>query len=378
MRHRLLQLLRSIFVILSILLLESVVYVFAQARSSSFVYVVNEASDNISEYNLNEITGALSPVPGSPIATPHRPHWLAVNPSGTFAYLVTDDGVVAKLVAFSINRNTGALTASSMLSLTAPAASVPIVDPAGQYLVLASGKTGAVSAYSLSSTTGAPTLIATANTGVLPWSVSIDPLSKFVFVAGASNAVAGLALSGAQPTVIAGSPWNVRSIPKIPSKRPIAQIAVIHPAGSFLYVTDPTTSTISVFSVSTNGALSPIGGSPFGAQGTVASDMKIDPSGQHLYVGDWFRGIIAGFSISPSGALTPIVGSPFVTPFTSASKLGGATAVTIDASGHYLYATSTEANQIAGFAIDSNTGALTPAGALLPTGTFPFRVVVSP
>ena len=108
--------------------------------------------------------------------------------------------------------------------------------------------------------------------------------------------------------------------------------------------------------------------------------MAIHPSGHYLYVGNWYLARIGAFSIGGSGGLAPVNGTPLNTPFVSAPKPGGSVSLAIDPSGQFLYAVSTESNQITGFSINQNTGALSQLGGplLLPTGKHPFRVVVSP
>lgn len=110
------------------------------------------------------------------------------------------------------------------------------------------------------------------------------------------------------------------------------------------------------------GQLSPITGSPFaaapsGQQFFIAADrMAVSQNDKYLYVAS-ASGIL-GFSIDAStGALTPIGGSPF------GGSSGSAFAIVAPATG-FLYeiltsTTSPPKNGIAGYSIDANTGALT-------------------
>ena len=85
-------------------------------KKPKFVYVANEDFDNISAYTIDSATGALTPVPGSPFAAAgNTPTGVAVDPSGKFAYVTTRclsnvsclNGTVS---AYTINSTTGALT----------------------------------------------------------------------------------------------------------------------------------------------------------------------------------------------------------------------------------------------------------------------------
>lgn len=353
----------------------------AQTPSSApkFLYAVNELSNSISAYSINSATGALTPVAGSPFSTPPMPHWIAFSPSGKNAYVVTDNSTVASLVTFSIDKQTGALGNAGTLSLSSPSFFVPMVERSGRFLVLAGARSNTVDLFRLDPSTGEPNREASFPAGNLPWSNTIDPLNRFVYLAGSSNHLVGYMLDATHGKLseVPGSPFRVRSLVPTPSKQPVNQIAIMDASGNFLYVTDPTTKTISGYVVNPGtGSLSPISGSPFSSQGITAFDLAMGPGGRYLYAGDWHKGLIAGFAISSSGALAPIAGSPFVTPFMTASKPGGATALAVEPSGHFLYASSTEANQIIGFSIDPASGALHQLSAPVATEQHPFRLAV--
>src|SRR5262249_35546901 len=315
------------------------------SQSARFLYVVNELSDSVSAYAINVTSGDLTPVPGSPFPTPHMPHRLIVNPSGTYAYLVTDDSREARLVTCSIDRRSGALTVKDNQGLPSPSFAVPSIEMSGRILLLASGRSADISVYRLNPSSGIPALIGSFHTGTLPWSSTIDSLGKFVFLAGNSNNVAGYALDTqlGELKPVPGSPFVVRTVTPIAGHRPISAIAVLHPSGNFLYVTDPLRGIISAFSVDrSNGSVHPVAGSPFYSQGVYPFEAAIGAHGRFLYLGDWRRGVIAVFSIGSSGMLAPVAGSPFPVPFTSASARSDGIALAVDPSGRFLYATSKE------------------------------------
>src|ERR1041385_5442239 len=350
-------------------------------QSAHFGSVVNELSDSVSGYSINAAAGELTPVPGSPFLTSHMPHRLVISPSGTHAYLVTDDSSVARLVTFFIDRNTGALTIKANQPLPSPSFAVPSIEPSGRLLLLANSRTGEVSFYGLDPSSGIPSLIGAVQAGNSPWSSTIDSFGKFVFVAGNSNRVAGYAVDAQNRTLtaVSGSPFVVRNLTAVAGHRPMSQIAVAHPSENFLYVTDPIAGNISAFAVDrSNGSIHPLAGSPFSAHGLIPFDALI-AHGRFLYAGDWHRGVIGAFSIDGSGGLAPVAGSPFPVPFTSGSAGSGGTALSVDPSGRFLYSASTEKNEITAFRIDPSTGILMPLpGGPLPTGKHPFRIAVSP
>src|SRR5205085_1761719 len=71
-------------------------------------YVANVNSNNVSGYTINGMTGALTPISGSPFGAGIEPFSVAVDPTGKFAYVanVKDNNVSG----YTINGVTGALT----------------------------------------------------------------------------------------------------------------------------------------------------------------------------------------------------------------------------------------------------------------------------
>jgi 6-phosphogluconolactonase (cycloisomerase 2 family) len=104
------------------------------------------------------------------------------------------------------------------------------------------------------------------------------------------------------------------------------------------------------------GALTPVPGSPKAPATTTADSIISDPQGRFLFVGDHTTGQISSFQIDPTtGALTPTPASPVATGF-------AISVLTVDGTGHYLYASSTRSSfgGVFGFNIDQFSGDLTP------------------
>jgi 6-phosphogluconolactonase (cycloisomerase 2 family) len=142
---------------------------------------------------------------------------------------------------------------------------------------------------------------------------------------------------------------------------------VVHPSGDFVYATSSSSSSsdINAFAVQSNGSLTPIPGSPFALSGTTGA-LAMDPSGKYLYVEDSASGgagAVAGYTIDETnGALTPIPGSPFPTPAYPGCALfcsDSPTDLGVDPTSNYLYGTESGQDSIAGFKIDPATGTLT-------------------
>jgi 6-phosphogluconolactonase (cycloisomerase 2 family) len=156
------------------------------------------------------------------------------------------------------------------------------------------------------------------------------------------------------------------------------------PAGNFLFISSTGQNEILVFAInSTTGALTAVPGSPFSTVtmgGFEPGNIATDGLGRFLYAcidsvdgGTEFF----GFTIAANGALTLIPGSPFSA---NAWELQG------DATGHYLVATSGNAQAITGtddkhlyvFSINQTTGAVTPVGTPVATVYSPLKIAMQP
>lgn len=141
---------------------------------------------------------------------------------------------------------------------------------------------------------------------------------------------------------------------------------------------------VSAYSVDTNGALSPIPGSPFATNGTgngggLYSASRIIVSANFLYASNAASNSVSAFTVDAgTGVLTAVSGSPFPTnAFDDPSNSGISLAAT--PGGQFLYAGSTGfGGEITIFSINSATGALTMVGSPIFAGGAVSGMKVSP
>jgi 6-phosphogluconolactonase (cycloisomerase 2 family) len=154
----------------------------------------------------------------------------------------------------------------------------------------------------------------------------------------------------------------------------------VDPSGRFLYAADYNTG-LRVYSIdSTTGSLTEMQGSPFATEfGPIA--LSIDPSGRLLYVLNSASASVSGYSLdTATGRPTPLQSSPFL----ATTAAGYPRFMTIDATGRYLYvAVCTDfrgdSYTLLAYAIDSQTGALTPlTSSPITSGKNPVAVVSDP
>jgi DNA-binding beta-propeller fold protein YncE len=80
----------------------------------------------------------------------------------------------------------------------------------------------------------------------------------------------------------------------------------------FVYVANFYSNLVSAYSIGSNGALTPVLGSPFGEDAAVGPvSVAVDPTAKFAYVANRFGSNISAYSIASNGALTPVPGSPF-------------------------------------------------------------------
>ena len=143
-------------------------------------------------------------------------------------------------------------------------------------------------------------------------------------------------------------------------------------ATALAFVSNSGSGTVSVFSVSNAGALTPIAGSPFAA-GAGAEFMAFDSAHNLLLVSNQAANSLSVFSVNTStGVLTAVPGSPFLTG-------SRPTGVAVAPMAGLVFVGNQNDSSVSVFSINSQTGALTPAPAspVLGIGN-PFGLAVNP
>ena len=278
---------------------------------------------------------------------------------------------------------TGTVTATNVTTVAVACLS------AGRFLYLAgftNCETDCLVAFSIDATTGALTAVPGSPyqggaDDAYTNGISVDPSSRFAFVAGgfATANVSAYAIdrtTGAL-TAVAGSPFAA------PMQAGSSRAIAVDPSGNFLYSAglgsngpSNLTATVSVFMIdSTTGALSALAGG-VNANGYEGADtMTLDPSGKFVYVG--YSTVKADFYTAAftrdatTGALTAVPGSPFLTDNANVNTVLSPS-ITVNPNGKFLYVTGANGfalnpsgtfaysqGEILAYAINPSSGALT-------------------
>jgi 6-phosphogluconolactonase (cycloisomerase 2 family) len=281
--------------------------------SGKFAYVANWGEGNtagsVSMYTINPTSGALTftgtiVAPCAPPPSPGScaPWFLAVHPSGKFAYVANEGGFTPTSVSmYAINATTGSLTFIGTIAADGRAVAVT-VDPSGKFAYVADGgqnsdgsKGTNVSMYAIDATTGVLTSIGKIAAGMSPSSVAIDPSGKFIYVVNYdSNDISMYTMDA--------TTGNLTSIGTLAA---VAGSIVIHPSGKFAYVTS--SSGVSIYTIDTTGGALTFAGTT--GTGSSPGSITIHPSGKFAYGTNSSSNNISMYSIDAATGSWTLIGT---------------------------------------------------------------------
>lgn len=348
--------------------------------TGSNFYILNApttGANTVSGYYIN--AGTLTALSGSPYAVNGVAYSMAVDPTGSFAYISSTNGIYL----YSINSSTGALTQGAQISQDVAAQSIAI-DPSGKWLVDASDQ-GSISALPITSTGALNTSLSVqtiALAGTTAQQMAFSPSGTLIAVALGSTGtqVFSFASGNAAPLSAGSNPL------KVVNATSGAAVAVnFDPQSRLLYVGET-----SVFSNSTTSpgglrafavgstTLTELSASPYPSGGTGPHAILAEATGNYVYIANWAgttTGSISGYSVAASGssfALTALS----TTAATGVQPSGLAE----DAKGNFVYAISSGGSpQWSAYTFDTTTTSkLDLALTSSSTGTSPAAIVPVP
>jgi 6-phosphogluconolactonase len=338
---------------------------------SEFAYVTNYGDGTVSAYTINARSGKLQPVTGSPFGAGNQPAAVAIDPEGSFAYVANEDPYSGSVSAYTINSKTGVLTPVAGSPFAAGVEPFAVaVEPKGRFVYVVNYRYGDVSAFAINRTTGALTPVPGSPfaAGTNADGIAADPKGNFVYVsiggAGSQGAVAAYKINARRGklTPLAGSPFLAGNY---------SNGVAVDPEGKFAYVVNLGSYNVSAYTINaTTGALTPVAGSPFAA-GTLPNAVTVNPTDKFAYVVNGgsgsLNGSVSAYTINATtGALSPVGGSPFGAGSYSRD-------IAADAKSKFAYVTNNNSTGVSGYTVDPTSGALTPmAGSPFSAGNNPF------
>jgi 6-phosphogluconolactonase (cycloisomerase 2 family) len=232
----------------------------------SLLFVGNNISNDISGFIVNEEFGTAALVPGSPFATGGNGDLgiqLACTPDGKFLFAANSSS--SDISVFRIAAN-GALMLVGVFPL-----------PAG---------------------------------GLNPLGIKVTPNNKFLMLAQGNSTTNGIAVlriaSDGTLSPVPGSPFR-------PKGGGVGTAIETNYTGSLVFVSEQglNQTLIDVYTMSSDGRLTPVSGSPFKGTSGDVFNLLLSANQQILFASNSFENMISVFRVGLSGALTQIHGSPF-------------------------------------------------------------------
>jgi 6-phosphogluconolactonase len=241
----------------------------AMDPAGGYLYCMNTGSNNISVFSIDSTSGALTQVANSPVQIGLPPLNMQLTPSGNYLYVTTGGTPDGFIFGFSVSA--GVLTA---LPFPNPISSEGVnpnglaIDPKGAFLYAANTSPPSISIFAIGATGTPPGSLSPvmgsplADTYANPVALTFDPKGAVLYVAnqGSGNvAVYSISSTTGLPTILTSS-TNTGAF----STEGSPSFLVTDPSGEYLLVGNQGSSAgIQAFSVS-SGSLTPIHTYPVG------------------------------------------------------------------------------------------------------------------
>jgi 6-phosphogluconolactonase len=347
----------------------------AAAKSQYLAYVgtytTKTSSKGIYSFRFDTATGRLTAI-GVAAETPD-PSWVAVHPSGKYAYAANEAGKASTVSAFALDAKSGKLTLLNQLPALGEDPCYLSFDKTGKYVLVANYSSGTIAVFPILADghLGEHTAVMKDQGATGPnkerqeaphahW-IETTARNRFVYVADLGlDRVLIYKFDATKGSLTTGEPPDSFSATLDPGAGP--RHVAFGPGGKFMYVLGELQSAVTVFAneaQETYRSVQQISALPKGFSGrNDAAEIVVHPSGKLLYTSNRGHDSIAIFAIdSVQGTLT----------FLAHVLTGGKEPrhFAIDPSGKYLLAENQFSNNIVVFKIDAATGGLTSTGQVV-------------
>lgn len=341
----------------------------AMHPSGRYVYMTSINHDLISAYRINAKDGTLQPVPGSPFAVGDAPQYMRIHPNGKSLFLTHWND--RELAVYGIDAATGALSKKSGITFDEGVYPFGIGQyPDGRYLYVANWF-GGTFGFSVNAEDGALTPVPGspfANYGGLPVQAEVEPMGRYVYVtnfdshsltAYTIDATTG-ALSLTQNVAAKIGP---RAIAFLSGEKPVEYVP------RFAYAANTASNSVSVYRI--NAATGLLEARRSIAAGAGPSAIAADPLGRFLFVANAQDSTVSAFTIQSDGNLKAVAGSPI--------KSGkNPQALSTDSNGNYLYVANRDSKTLSVYEIHPQKGELRELTATDIHAASPYPIMVEP
>jgi 6-phosphogluconolactonase len=301
--------------------------------------------------------------------------------SGILYASVQGNPSVSGISAFGIDLTTGVLSLSNYGVKTGNKPAGIVATSTAMFV--ANSQDNTVSSYTVNADGTLTPATASAPAGATPLGIAVDPAGKFLYVVNqgtfsdpTSGSISVFSIASGATLTAVGSPVSTATTGVSVGTGPVS--VAVSPNGNYLYVANQFTGTVSGYSISA-GVLTLAPGSPY-TVGTAPSAVAFSADGNFLFVANTGTNSIGAFAactnkvltcVTPDGHLTAVAGSPFPAGL-------GPVAITVvaDSQDEYLFAVDQASNQISQYKVGVGTGVLTAASSAVSTGAGPVAIVV--
>ena len=307
-------------------------------------------------FRIDNSKGTVTNVFTSPFLVGRATFGMVIQPSNRFAYVANQGtGTISRL---DIDLTSGVLTERLPRTPAGLSPGPMILDSGGNFLFVADQGLNQVLVFSVSAD-GSLSQVSSAPLGSVPTSLTLSSTGfLFVPVPNLSALYIFSVSSGSLSQVCSSSgpvclPFSLNNL---------GSSVAVDPAGQFLYVPNPSTDTVSGFTIGAAGTLTPVPGVAFAA-GKSPAAADVDPSGKFVYVVNSGTTTISQYTIDSVGDLTAITG-------TAPAAGTNAGFITFDPDGKFVYVGNLGSASITQFTI-SSSGALSSTSNILQIGSAP-------
>ena len=321
---------------------------------------------NIAVFALDAANGALSPVPGSPFASPTVPFDIELAVNDSLLYVTSHRSNLT--AAFRFDRATGALSAIPAPTRINPTQTM-VAHPGLPYFYMvhrvAGGGLARVDAFSIDEASGQFTSAGIGNPGMEGVAMlEIDPTGRYLYAYAEIFSTICFTIDAATGRL------TDRRVISGRRERPLFVKAGARPSmgAKFVFTAHEGPSNVSAYTVdSATGGVSSVSTSL--PTRVSAWNVEVDSRGRFLYVGDIEDNTLSSYAIGQDGSLTPMFGGRIAgveRPFQ----------LRMHPSDKYLFVSSETTPQIYVFSVDS-TGALARI-AVVPLPYTPTEMAMHP
>jgi 6-phosphogluconolactonase (cycloisomerase 2 family) len=349
--------------------------------AGGYAYVTNSGDSTVSLYSIGT-NGIFTPLSIATVATGKNPAGIVVNAAGTYAYVVNRGQNSVSM--YAIDRTTGVLNPGASIATGGVPIGIAIspdgdslyvtntLDPSDSTSVLCDATqincnlSGTVSMYSINSQ-GALTLIGTKRTsGTLPNIITIDPSGTYAYVTNFdSDTITQFKINSD------GSLSYVWCSTQPTGWFPVGMS--INPNGQYAYVANLGSSSIDTYSISSRtGRLTLL--FPIPSQWTWTPYLiAINPAGTFAYVTNTASNTVSMYSITGSGVLNPLTPSTIASG-TSPLGITTYTSPALGSSSSFIYVVNDNSNTISMYSVLSSGQLQALSTSTVQTGSQPYGI----